>query len=87
METPAGAELRFGGADSDFVLDDGQTVRSVNVPSVCHDFMALWDSHVQAQRLESSAVPDGWIESAGVYQMDPSQLINRSSTEMIRIVV
>ena len=88
-EAPVGSKVRFAteadGGDFDFVLhhSDGRRERIV-VPEVCHAFAAA-SSIRPAQNGAASAtlaprtIADGWIKSAGVYQMDPSQLIESFS--------
>jgi hypothetical protein len=82
-EAPAGSEVRFAAeADGgDFVVlhADGREER-VDVPKVCHAFAATSpirpaQNGAASATLAPRAIGDGWIESAGVYQMDPSQLI------------
>lgn len=84
-EVPEGAEVRFLTEEEDAqtngahlaVLMPNKTVNYVRVPQVCHDFMAAWQEHAQVKQQEQTSVPDGWIQSAGVYQMDPSQKIQK----------
>lgn len=88
-EAPHGAEIRFptqeeivqnSGADMMVVMQN-RTVMHVRVPKLCHDFMAAWQEHIHEKETMTASVPDGWIKSAGVYQMDPSRQIHSFSGE------
>jgi hypothetical protein len=85
-EAPQHAVVRASGGDG-FVVEhaDGRLER-VDVPDRCHAFMA--EEHERLSRVreeapgkgeeveeEAGAIPNGWIESAGVYRMDPEVTI------------
>ena len=70
---PAGAEVRF--ADEGFALHHANgTVEAVAVPEVCHQFAAS-NSAIDRGSSAASSIPDGWIQSAGAYQMDMQNTI------------
>jgi len=88
-EAPEGGEVRFAtemeaeqtnGADLTLVFAN-KTVDYVHVPQVCHDFMASWQEHADLKAQVQSGVPDGWLKSAGVYQMDPTSQIHKFTGE------
>jgi hypothetical protein len=63
--------------DFEITTQDG-TSQFVKVPDVCHKFMQGVADAVETDAIEQlTTVPDGWIKSAGVYQMDPSALITK----------
>ena len=66
------------GEYGDFILDQGDNLTEVHVPSLCHDFMAeVQQWQVPSRSPSVGAVPNGWVESAGVYYMgDPSVTIH-----------
>ena len=72
-------------ANHDFIIQyPNSTVEYITVPQSCHDFFAentdsLYSfTSTAANNLRN--VPDGWIESAGVYRMDPDDQIHSFSS-------
>ena len=81
-EAPHGASVRFGfGFESDFVIEHRNGTREYfDVPEHCHRWTAAMSARQRDTRGEAvhnsvSAIPDGWIQSAGVYRMQPSPRI------------
>jgi len=75
VEAPHGALVRFAAPheEGDFAVEHSSgRVESVTVPRRCHEFAAQQAAASRGLSTASGAVPDGWIESAGVYQMDPT---------------
>lgn len=77
-EAPHNSVVRESG--DGFVVDGGDgLLERVEVPARCHAFMA--EEHERLLRAkeapgeEAGAIPNGWIESAGVYRMDPEVTI------------
>jgi len=71
-------EEQNNGADMAVVMPNN-TVEYVTVPQLCHEFMAAWQRNRDLREQVQTSAPNGWIQSAGVYQMDPSQKIQKFS--------
>jgi len=92
-QAPHGAIVRDTWADEPgdltLVHKDG-SLEAVTVPIVCHEY-ARQHSQTMSMRAQQrhqplaarvdapsmSALPDGWVESAGVYRMDPKKTISK----------
>jgi len=81
-EAPHLSHITFAPSTSphDFIVQhSNNTLEYVTVPQTCHEFFAAAaaaaaTTTTAAQHLGN--IPNGWIESAGVYQMDPDNQIH-----------
>jgi len=84
-EAPQQSIITFSSSNEahDFnILHHNGTIEKYTVPQSCHDYFNTLAPKKQPLQQKtpnlptSSTVPNGWIESAGVYRMDPTNTIH-----------